>query len=264
MRKVKSDPPEPGRKENHILCCRPRFPLTGSLWQTADLPIVLESDGELDNESDLHHRESKINRRLFRFNLNLNLTRNCGWPSIQIERKDKKTMINSDDTRNNVQVNTQSAVIRSDSLSWHSLSSSSEESAIASDSAAALQSLEILYDNLCPLKSRSEASTASKMMNDKNSQNSEVFDIVSHHFRKRHCFVSAFSDETKELTNESCNKPLRFFPSSFTNNNLAQKNDINKAAHKRTKNRSDDDEDHMESDSNCWIVWSYSRSLLIS
>ena len=123
--------------------------LTGYFWQISELPIVIDSDGELDNESDLHHRGFKIGRRFFFSDFKFKLTSNYGWLSIQVKGRGREKMANSDGTKHNIQVITQSTVIRSDSLSRHPLSSSLGESVISSRSAARLQSLEISSTHWC-------------------------------------------------------------------------------------------------------------------
>ena len=161
-------------------------------------------------------------------------------------------VLDIDGTRNNVHVITQSAVIRSDSPSWHSLSSCPGEPVVSSQAAARIQGRRISFtpqsmssqssfsDNARPLMSTNEASTASKMANGKHSQKVEPLNIVNNHFRKCRCLISASSVEKTELTEPSCDEFTRFLPSRFINNSVEQKNGINKTPHESKRNGCDD------------------------
>lgn len=87
-------------------------------------------------------------------------------------------------------------------------------------------------------------------MNGHNFQHTEALDVISNHFRKGRCLISALSDEETELANESYNEPLRSPLLKFISHSVELRNDVNKTSHEGNEDRSEDHQGIMKKDRN--------------
>lgn len=236
------------------------FIVTECLWQFSELTIVFENDDEFDNENDFLHRMFKIDKIFFHFIFNFKFTSDHGWFCSQFEDTDKAQTIDDDDTKNNVQIIAQLAIIRDDSLSWHFSSFFSEEPVISSRSLVKFQRFGTSFTQRRVLvrpsfyghsrlsKNKPEPSTTSKMMNGQNFLHIKALDVINNQIRKGR-FSTLLNEQTR-LRNKTYNESLQSLSPKFISCNVELKNKVNKISHENNEQSNNNHSNIMTKDKN--------------